>query len=74
MPLSFGWTRRYSAELVFEALNGQVVEISRNFSAQTDGGTVCYFGEDVDIYDATGEMVSHAGAWRADGHTRLLVS
>jgi hypothetical protein len=39
-------------------------EISLNYYAQTQDGTVCYFGEEVDIYD--GGVVSHEGAWRAD--------
>ena len=42
-----------------------LIEISRNFFAQTQDGTVCYFGEEVDIYE-DGEVVSHEGAWRAD--------
>jgi len=45
--------------------DGELVEISRNFFAETREGTVCYFGEDVDIYE-DGEVVSHEGAWRAD--------
>jgi hypothetical protein len=49
----------------FEAKDGHVVEISRNFFAQTNDGTVCYFGEDVDIYDTAGTISSHSGAWRA---------
>ncbi len=45
-----------------------LVEISRNFFAQAPDGTVCYFGEEVDIYDDTGTNVeSHEGAWVADG-------
>lgn len=45
-----------------------LVEISRNFFAQAPDGTVCYFGEEVDIYDDTGTTVeSHEGAWVADG-------
>jgi hypothetical protein len=51
----------------YEARGGRVLEISRNFYAQADDGTVCYFGEDVDIYDEAGNVVSHEGAWRADG-------
>jgi hypothetical protein len=47
-----------------ETEGGELVEISRNFFAQAPGGSVCYFGEDVDIYEA-GSVVSHAGAWRA---------
>ena len=43
------------------------LEISVNFFAQTNEGTVCYFGEEVDIFDPdTGEIISHEGAWRAD--------
>jgi hypothetical protein len=49
----------------YEAKKGQVVEISRNFFAQAQDGTVCYFGEDVDIYDGSGNVTSHSGAWRA---------
>jgi hypothetical protein len=51
----------------YEALNGRVVEISRNFFAQNAEGTVCYFGEEVDIYDENGEITSHSGSWAADG-------
>jgi hypothetical protein len=47
-----------------ESVNGELVEVSRNFIAQAADGTVCYFGEDVDIYE-DGEIVSHEGAWRA---------
>jgi hypothetical protein len=42
-----------------------LVEISYNYFAQTQDGTVCYFGETVDIYE-NGVVVSHQGAWRAD--------
>jgi hypothetical protein len=42
-----------------------LIEVSRNYFAQTLGGTVCYFGEEVDIYE-DGVVVSHEGAWRAD--------
>lgn len=55
----------------FESKDGKVVEISRNFFAQASDGTVCYFGEDVDIYDGSGDVTSHAGEWRAgDGENR----
>jgi hypothetical protein len=43
----------------------ELLEVSRNFYAQTEQGTVCYFGEAVDIYE-NGVIVSHEGAWRAD--------
>jgi hypothetical protein len=42
-----------------------LIEVSLNYFAQTEGGTVCYFGEAVDIYE-DGEVVSNEGAWRAD--------
>jgi hypothetical protein len=47
-----------------ESENGQLIEVSRNFFTQAPDGTVCYFGEDVDIYEA-GVVVSHDGEWRA---------
>ncbi len=47
-----------------ETHDGALVEISRNFFAQAPDGTVCYFGEDVDIYEG-GTIVGHEGAWRA---------
>jgi hypothetical protein len=42
-----------------------LIEVSRNYFAQTQDGTVCYFGEAVDIYE-NGMVVSHEGSWRAD--------
>ncbi len=42
-----------------------LIESSLNYFAQTQSGTVCYFGETVDIYE-NGEIVSHEGSWRAD--------
>jgi hypothetical protein len=42
------------------------LEVSLNYFAQAqDDGTVCYFGEEVDIYEG-GLIVSHEGSWRAD--------
>jgi hypothetical protein len=52
-----------------ETEDGELVEVSRNFFAQASDGTVCYFGEDVDIYEA-GAVVAHDGAWRAGGQNR----
>jgi hypothetical protein len=49
----------------YEAKEGRVVEVSRNFFAQAQDGTVCYFGEDVDMYDGAGNVTSHSGTWRA---------
>jgi hypothetical protein len=42
-----------------------LIERSLNYFAQTQDGTVCYFGEIVDIFE-DGEVVSHEGSWRAD--------
>lgn len=41
-----------------------LIEISYNYLAQTEDGTVCYFGEAVDIFEDDG--VVHDGSWRAD--------
>ena len=47
-----------------EHVNGELVEISRNYFAHCrQNGSVFYFGEAVDIYE-DGEIVSHEGAWR----------
>lgn len=45
--------------------DGELIEVSRNYFADAGDGTICYFGEEVDIYE-DGEIVSHQGAWRAD--------
>jgi hypothetical protein len=49
----------------YESKDGRVVEVSRNFFAQAQDGTVCYFGENVDIYDGAGNVTAHSGSWRA---------
>jgi hypothetical protein len=43
----------------------ELIEVSRNYFAQSQRGTVCYFGEIVNIYDG-GAVTSHQGSWRAD--------
>jgi hypothetical protein len=43
----------------------EMIEVSLNYFAQTQDGTVCYFGEAVDIFE-NGQVVSHEGSWRAD--------
>jgi hypothetical protein len=58
-----GVTTRVIEESEWEG--GELLEVSRNYVAATGEGTVCYFGEAVDIYE-DGEVVSHEGAWRAD--------
>jgi hypothetical protein len=57
-----GVTTRVLEEREWE--DDALVEVSRNFFVQTQDGTVCYYGEDVDIYEDD-EIVSHEGAWRA---------
>ncbi len=70
-----GVTTRVLEEMEF--VNGDLIEVSRNFFAQAPDGTVCYFGEEVDICEdgleqvgdeffCNGEEPSHEGAWRAD--------
>jgi hypothetical protein len=65
-----------------ESEGGKLIEVSRNFFAQVaevgeGAGTVCYFGEDVNICEAgleqdgnggflcEGQEPSHEGSWRA---------
>jgi hypothetical protein len=57
-----GVTTRVVEEKTFE--DDELVEDTRDFYAQAPDGTVCYFGEDVDIVE-NGEIVSHEGTWRA---------
>lgn len=53
-------TCRVLQETEFE--DGELTEISRNFFAQADDGTVWYFGETVDDYDE-GVVSGHGGSW-----------
>src|SRR5262245_291991 len=57
---------RVLQESAFE--DGQLVEISRNYFAQADDGTIYYFGEVVDIYE-NGTVVDHEGSWLVGGAT-----
>jgi hypothetical protein len=59
-----GVTTRVVEERELEG--SELVEVSRNFFAQAGDGTVCYFGEDVDVY-SDGAVSGHPGQWRADG-------
>jgi hypothetical protein len=47
-----------------ESVGDELFEVTWNYFAQAANGTICYFGEDVDIYEDTG--ISHEGAWCAD--------
>lgn len=46
--------------------DGALTEISYNYFAQADDGTVYYFGEVVDNYEE-GEIVDHEGSWLVGG-------
>ncbi len=50
----------------WEVADGEIVEISWNYFAQADDGTVWYFGEVVDKYEG-GEVVGHGGSWLVGG-------
>jgi hypothetical protein len=63
-----GVTTLVMVETEFE--DGELIEVSRNFFAQAPDGTVCYFGEDVEIYE-DGEVVSNEGEWRAGENGNL---
>lgn len=62
MRLIDGVTTRVIEER--EWLDDVLLEISWNYFAQAEDGTICYFGEDVDIYEDGG--IVHDGAWCAD--------
>ena len=48
-----------------ETLDGQVVEVSRNYFASSKRtGNIYYFGEDVDEYK-NGKVAGHGGSWHA---------
>lgn len=55
---------RVLREIAFE--DGQLVEISDNYFAQADDGTVYYFGEVVDNYE-DGVVVNNDGSWLVGG-------
>jgi hypothetical protein len=42
--------------------NGKLAEVTRDYFAQADDGTVYYLGEDVDEYK-NGKVTGHSGAW-----------
>ena len=58
-----GVTTRVIEEREWE--DGELLEVSWNYYAQAGNGTICYFGEDVDIYEVGGGIV-HDGAWCAE--------
>jgi hypothetical protein len=48
-----------------EWVDGSLLEVSWNYYAQSSDGSICYYGEDVDIYTDGG--IVHDGAWCAVG-------
>ena len=56
-----------------ESVNGNRIEISRNFFAYCkETGSIYYFGEEVDIYK-DGKIVKHEGDWIAEGPNKAGV-
>jgi len=43
----------------------ELKEVSRNYFAQSRAGNVCFFGEQIDVYE-DGKVANHEGSWRAD--------
>jgi len=54
-----------------EFINGQIEEVTLDYFAQDDDGTVYYLGEDVDNYK-DGKIVAHEGAWLYGEDTKKL--
>ena len=54
-----------------EFFNEELEEVTLDYFAQADDGTVYYLGEDVDIYQ-NGQVTSHEGAWLYGVHTDKL--
>jgi hypothetical protein len=57
-----GVTTRVIEEREWE--DDELLEVSWNYFAQAGDGTICYFGEDVDIFED--DEIVHNGAWCAD--------
>lgn len=48
-----------------EWVDGELLEVSWNYFTRAANGTICYYGEDVDIFEEDGSIV-HDGAWCAE--------
>ena len=48
-----------------EFLNGELSEVTWNYHVQAPDGSICYYGEDVDVYTDAG--ITHEGAWCPGG-------
>ena len=51
--------------------DGELIERTLDYFAQSDGGTVHYLGEHVDNYE-NGKVVNHDGTWLYGKHTQTL--
>lgn len=51
--------------------DGELIELTHDYFAQDDAGTVYYLGEDVNEY-RDGRVVSHEGQWRLGRDTRKI--
>lgn len=52
-----------------ETEGGRLAEVSRNYFAfDKTTGNIYYFGEDVDVYNAQGDVINHEGSWLAGVH------
>jgi hypothetical protein len=52
-------------------LNDTLVEVAKDYFAQSDAGDVYYFGEDVDNY-VNGQVANHDGSWLFGVHTNTV--
>lgn len=72
-PRTFVWNGTEVQCRILESLEfeeGELMEISRNFFAQADDGTVYYFGEIVEMYEG-GVVWSRMGSWLVGGPSLL---
>ena len=51
--------------------NGTLIEVAKDYFAQSDHGDVYYFGEDVDNY-VNGQVANHDGSWLYGVHTSTV--
>jgi hypothetical protein len=54
-----------------EFVSGEIEEVTLDYFAQADDGTVYYLGEDVDNYKK-GKVVAHEGAWLYGANSKHL--
>jgi hypothetical protein len=52
-------------------LDGELIEVAKDYTAQADDGAVYYFGEDVNYYE-NGKLTNHKGSFRYGEDTQNL--